>query len=120
MGWVKEDKQPAAWIWRTQFVVMRVVQEEVFFVVSVETLGGKEAVQPIVLRNEQEAMRAAPGLAAAALAAEITALGVSVAMRDSLAPATRATYRPANYAALTMKEQWEIDKRLGLLDWDGT
>jgi hypothetical protein len=28
--------------------------------------------------------------------------------------------RPANFNDLSTREQWEIDKRLGILDWDGT
>jgi hypothetical protein len=32
----------------------------------------------------------------------------------------RAKLRPANYADLSAQEQWAIDKRLGILDWDGT
>ncbi len=28
--------------------------------------------------------------------------------------------RPTNYFALTSKEQWEIDRKLGILDWEGT
>jgi hypothetical protein len=35
-------------------------------------------------------------------------------------PAVRAKLRPANYLELEPREQWEIDKRLGILDWDGT
>jgi acyl-CoA synthetase (AMP-forming)/AMP-acid ligase II len=35
-------------------------------------------------------------------------------------PRERAKLRPPNYASLPQKEQWEIDKRLGILDWDGT
>lgn len=34
-------------------------------------------------------------------------------------PAVRARLRPSNYADLTAREQWAIDKELGLLDWDG-
>jgi hypothetical protein len=32
----------------------------------------------------------------------------------------RAKLRPANYADPSAQEQWAIDKRLGILDWDGT
>lgn len=28
--------------------------------------------------------------------------------------------RPSNYFELSGNEQWEIDKRLGILDWDGS
>lgn len=28
--------------------------------------------------------------------------------------------RPKNYFKLSAAEQWEIDKRLGILDWEGT
>ncbi len=28
--------------------------------------------------------------------------------------------RPADFFQLSEKEQWEIDKRLGILDWEGT
>jgi hypothetical protein len=31
----------------------------------------------------------------------------------------QATKRPANYEKLSPREQWEIDKELGILDWDG-
>jgi len=27
--------------------------------------------------------------------------------------------RPANYFKLSAKEQWEIDRELGILDWQG-
>ena len=27
--------------------------------------------------------------------------------------------RPRNYFKLTAREQWDIDKRLGILDWQG-
>jgi len=27
--------------------------------------------------------------------------------------------RPKNYGSLSPREQWEIDKKLGILDWDG-
>jgi hypothetical protein len=33
--------------------------------------------------------------------------------------AIKALDRPENYAQLSPEEQWEIDKRLGILDWDG-
>jgi len=32
----------------------------------------------------------------------------------------RARRRPSNYHELSAREQWEIDKRLGILDWDGS
>jgi hypothetical protein len=35
-------------------------------------------------------------------------------------PRVRANLRPANFLDLSPQEQWEIDKRLGILDWDGT
>lgn len=28
--------------------------------------------------------------------------------------------RPKNFFKLSAKERWEIDKRLGILDWNGT
>lgn len=34
--------------------------------------------------------------------------------------AARARLRPANYPDLEPREQWEIDKQLGILDWDGS
>jgi hypothetical protein len=33
--------------------------------------------------------------------------------------AIAATRRPANFYQLSGEEQWEIDKQLGILDWDG-
>jgi hypothetical protein len=36
------------------------------------------------------------------------------------AQAQQATLRPIDYAELSPEEQWAIDKRLGILDWDGT
>jgi len=33
--------------------------------------------------------------------------------------ARKAMERPANYADLPADEQWAIDKKLGILDWDG-
>jgi hypothetical protein len=27
--------------------------------------------------------------------------------------------RPTNFLTLSTSEQWEIDKKLGILDWDG-
>jgi hypothetical protein len=34
--------------------------------------------------------------------------------------AQRAKQRPINYCELSPERQWEIDKSLGILDWDGT
>ncbi len=31
----------------------------------------------------------------------------------------QAEKRPDNYESLSAREQWEIDKELGILDWDG-
>lgn len=36
------------------------------------------------------------------------------------AAADRAKLRPANFDQLSGEEQWEIDKDLGILDWDGS
>ena len=33
--------------------------------------------------------------------------------------AQQAARRPSNYNQLSAREQWNIDKRLRLLDWDG-
>lgn len=33
--------------------------------------------------------------------------------------AERAKLRPDNYEQLSPQEQWEADKKLGILDWDG-
>lgn len=33
--------------------------------------------------------------------------------------AERAKQRPPNYETLSAREQWEIDKGLGILDWEG-
>jgi len=33
--------------------------------------------------------------------------------------AIAATCRPSNFYQLSGEEQWEIDKQLGILDWDG-
>lgn len=33
--------------------------------------------------------------------------------------AERAKLRPSNFNSMTADQQWEIDKGLGLLDWDG-
>lgn len=33
--------------------------------------------------------------------------------------ARKALERPANYADLPAAEQWAVDRRLGILDWDG-
>lgn len=32
----------------------------------------------------------------------------------------RSFQRPKNFFELTPQEQWAIDKRLGILDWDGS
>lgn len=32
----------------------------------------------------------------------------------------QALKRPSNYATLSPREQWAIDKRLGILDWEPT
>ncbi len=37
-------------------------------------------------------------------------------MDDMVAKALR---RPRNFLKLSSREQWDIDKRLDLLDWDG-
>lgn len=34
--------------------------------------------------------------------------------------ASQAKKRPADYLQRSSEEQWEIDKELGILDWDGT
>lgn len=31
----------------------------------------------------------------------------------------RSFQRPCNFFSLSPKEQWAIDKRLGILDWEG-
>lgn len=31
----------------------------------------------------------------------------------------RAALRPASYPRMSARRQWAVDKRLGLLDWDG-
>jgi len=31
-----------------------------------------------------------------------------------------AQLRPSNFEKLSVEDQWEIDKKLGILDWDGT
>lgn len=37
----------------------------------------------------------------------------------AIPPEKRAALRPHDFERLTPQEQWEIDKRLGILDWDG-
>lgn len=32
----------------------------------------------------------------------------------------QAMKRPSNYHKLSSQDQWEIDKRLGILDWNGS
>lgn len=34
--------------------------------------------------------------------------------------ARQAKKRPIDYCELSPEEQWAVDKRLGILDWDGT
>lgn len=44
----------------------------------------------------------------------------SVCPDGSQGPLTRqAAKRPANFNTLSPEEQWQIDKELGILDWDG-
>ncbi len=39
---------------------------------------------------------------------------------DALSPLARqALQRPTNYVNLPPEEQWAVDKKLGILDWDG-
>ena len=39
---------------------------------------------------------------------------------NALSPMARvACRRPKNYSNLTPEEQWDVDKSLGILDWDG-
>jgi hypothetical protein len=33
--------------------------------------------------------------------------------------ARAAEHRPENFLKLSMQERWDIDKKLGILDWDG-
>ena len=33
--------------------------------------------------------------------------------------AQAALQRPTNFSDLSAKEQWDIDKQLGILDWEG-
>jgi hypothetical protein len=40
-------------------------------------------------------------------------------LRDQWAMRDRAKLRPANFEQLSGEDQWEIDKKLGILDWDG-
>lgn len=35
-------------------------------------------------------------------------------------PAERARFRPPKYAEFPPERQWAVDKRLGILDWDGS
>jgi len=38
----------------------------------------------------------------------------------SLGPqAEAATRRPSNYCEMSPQAQWDVDKSLGILDWDG-
>ena len=46
----------------------------------------------------------------------ITPLGKSALSQRAQA----ALRRPDNYEALSSEDQWAVDKRLGILDWDGT
>jgi hypothetical protein len=40
--------------------------------------------------------------------------------KSGLSPeAEKAKQRPADFEDLSAREQWEIDKELGILDWDG-
>lgn len=32
----------------------------------------------------------------------------------------RAMKRPETYGFMSERDQWEVDKRLGILDWDGS
>ena len=32
----------------------------------------------------------------------------------------KAKLRPSNFEELSARDQWEIDKELGILDWDGS
>ena len=44
-------------------------------------------------------------------------------MKDAVLPdsmSDRAKLRPSNFKNMTPEEQWEVDKALGILDWDGT
>jgi hypothetical protein len=45
---------------------------------------------------------------------------VKVELVDRKGPlAKKAAQRPSNYGELAAGTQWEIDKSLGILDWDG-
>jgi hypothetical protein len=37
----------------------------------------------------------------------------------TMPPAERVKMRPTNFESLSAEEQWQIDKRLGILDYDG-
>ena len=40
--------------------------------------------------------------------------------KSTLGPqATLALCRPSNYHELSAQEQWDVDRNLGILDWDG-
>ncbi len=41
-------------------------------------------------------------------------------MSNMTPDARRALQRPNNYAKLSARTQWEIDKGLGILDWNPT
>jgi hypothetical protein len=55
---------------------------------------------------------------------EALALAHAILNAPQLSPgkgplATAAEGRPENWRTLSAEEQWDIDKRLGILDWDG-
>lgn len=47
-------------------------------------------------------------------------LGLQRGKNEDAPPGVRARHRPPNFEQLSAQEQWEIDKGLGILDWDGT
>jgi len=40
-------------------------------------------------------------------------------LRDAIPMNVRAAYRPDNFKELSPEDQWDVDKKLGILDWDG-
>ena len=49
-----------------------------------------------------------------------TVVGSGQRCRDGVLMKDKAKQRPADFATLSPKRQWAIDKALGILDWDGT
>ena len=50
---------------------------------------------------------------------ELTMANMNLAEKSLGLMASRARQRPADFEQLSAEDRWKVDKKLGILDWDG-